>query len=140
MNVLLALVMLFASSSAFAGTVYKCGNSYSNMPCESGKQQKELTVNDAPQLGSKEVANAETERCISYIRATLFDPDSAKFASSFRAGGGLVEVAGQKIYAKKYLVLVNAKNRYGGYTGAKLLGCFVSESTGQVLDTEGYDR
>ena len=60
MNVMLALVMLFASSGAFAGTVYKCGNSYSNTPCESGKQ-KELTVNDAPQLGSKEVANAETD-------------------------------------------------------------------------------
>lgn len=132
-NVCLAVCLAAFASEASSATVYKCGNSYSNMPCENAKQ---LNVEDAKPVDSNAAHSAEIDRCIAYLKVGLFDPDSAKVAYAFPAGGGLVDVAGQKIYAKKYLVGINAKNRYGGYVGTKVMSCFVSEATGKVLQAD----
>jgi hypothetical protein len=126
--VLLSAVLAFTEAST--ATVYKCGNTYSNVPCDNAKK---LSVDDAQPLGSTKSVNNETQMCIAYVKATLFDPDSAKIENAFQASGELISVAGQKIYAKKYLITVNAKNRYGGYVGSKVLHCHVSEATGRVL-------
>jgi hypothetical protein len=128
---ILSAVVLFALAyDAYAATVYKCGNNYSNVPCDNAKT---LDVGDAKPINSAN--NAETDECIMHLKVSLFDPDSAKVQYAFRAGGGLIDVAGQKIYAKKYLIGINAKNRYGGYVGTKLFSCYVSEATGHVLQT-----
>jgi len=66
----------------------------------------------------------------------LKDPASAKIEGVGKPEGTTVKVGLQPIAAKKYPVLLNAKNSYGAYAGAKLYYCYLSIDDQRVLQVE----
>lgn len=126
---------LVASIDATAQSIYRCGSTYSNRPCADAK------VVDAPaSAASASGGNAGDDMqdhvCVRDIKSALawFDPDSVKVTAVTGPGWESVKIGNQSIAAKRYVLTVNAKNSYGGYTGGREFVCNVSPATGKILE------
>lgn len=63
----------------------------------------------------------------------FFDPSSVKILGTTKAGFDVIFYTNVPTTAKKFLLMVNAKNRYGAYVGAKPYTCYTSEDEMRVL-------
>ena len=119
-------------SGGHAQSIYRCGNTYSTAPCDNGKQ-----IEAARQAVTRpDDDSVEDHVCAKSLKAFVAfkDPDSVKIESVTRTPRWeLIEVGAQKVAVKVFYLWVNAKNSYGGYTGAKMYSCYVSEGSGKVL-------
>lgn len=87
------------------------------------KAQKLTEVLPEPTPAAPLVAKSK-QACIAAVRVQLKDPESARIVDIQRVGLRNVELVGGD-YTQRviYAVSVNAKNSYGGYTGAKPWKC-----------------
>jgi len=116
-----------------AQQVYRCGNTFSQVPCAAGAASARVSPAAGP-------ADADTlaqgkELCASAgLRLLgLPDPESARIESLVKADAEVIQYAGQPIVARKYRMVVNAKNAYGAYEGARAYACYLSEDEHRVL-------
>ncbi len=138
---MLAVVSMFVlgaigAPNISAQSVYKCGSSYSQSPC--GTSSEKLQIQGVQrQAGSGEQSRG-SRLCSEAVpaRILLKDPASAKIEGVGKPEGTTVKVGLQPIAAKKYPVLLNAKNSYGAYAGAKLYYCYLSIDDQRVLQVE----
>jgi hypothetical protein len=61
------------------------------------------------------------------------DPDSVRIEDVTPAGLDTMEYAGKRILAYKIFITVNAKNSFGGYEGAKIHVCYLSQNDKTAL-------
>jgi len=131
------LCSLAALSSA--QTMYRCGNTFSQQPC--GQDAKEVAIQGVPQPrrlppmpvdepASPEVVAAARSMCETAITGQLKDPDSARFEAPIRLG---LRRTPDGIILRDYMIYVNAKNSYGGYTGSKRWTCSLNAKETAVL-------
>lgn len=119
------------SSTYTHAAIYRCGNTYSNVPCESAKEVA------APAMAAKErvpgdvVCQRDIRRYIAFK-----DPDSVKVERIVGPVAGEFVVAGKTIITNRYDMRVNAKNSMGAYVGTKHYACHLSRANGEVLGFE----
>ncbi|MBN8751144.1 MAG: hypothetical protein J0I65_27125 [Variovorax sp.] len=158
MRYLLLLSITLALSPAAAQKMYRCGNTFSQTPCDSTGQATDLPkganqsrdsfearLEDLKREQAKgeknihklseklppvpapsaEAVAANEDLCRKSILLQLKDPDSAKFERGFR--GNAQNYYGPKsevVSGIAYYQSVNAKNSFGGYTGAQTWVCY----------------
>lgn len=127
-----ALTAAFIQSDVIAQQVYKCGTIYSQIPCDKTAEMVKITRDSRTptqtDFNGKELCKIAVPRL-----ASLKDPDSAKVEFVSASESEVIRYAGEPIVARKYSVLMNAKNSYGAYTGAKAYSCYLSEDRTRIL-------
>jgi len=117
---------------SMAQQVYRCGNTFSQTPCAGGAASaplsREAAADPAPVVQGKELCASAGLRLLG-----LPDPDSTRIESLVRADAQVIQYAGQPIVARKYRMVINAKNTYGAYEGARAYACYLSEDERRVL-------
>jgi hypothetical protein len=80
-------------------------------------------------------STALAQRCLVLLKAgtSYKDPDSVRIEDVTPAGLDTMEYAGKRILAYKIFITVNAKNSFGGYEGAKIHVCYLSQNDKTVL-------
>lgn len=72
--------------------------------------------------------------CLSSIKRTLKDPTSARVEAFSRwEPKSFTDAQGNAVPANHYTLMVNAKNSFGGYVGAKLYDCMLTTDDKRVL-------
>lgn len=137
--------LLCGAAFASAQTMYRCGNTFSQQPC--GQDAKEVAIQGVPQPrkvppmpvdepASPETLAAARTMCEAAITGQLKDPASAKFDAPIRMG---LRRTPDGVILRDYTVYVNAKNSFGGYTGAKRWTCSLNAAETSVLWSGGRD-
>jgi hypothetical protein len=77
--------------------------------------------------------------CLSSIKRTLKDPASARVESFSRwEPKSFTDAQGSAVPANHYTLMVNAKNSFGGYAGAKLYDCMLTVDDKRVLRISSF--
>lgn len=121
-----AAYLLLVPSLAF-GQVYKCGSTYQAQPCEGGKK---LEI----QAQAKPDQNAGRLTCEAAQKVLLKDPDSAKAEGEW-AFAKTSTYHGEQ--AAMWIRYINAKNSYGGYSGAKPMVCYTTPDGSKFVGFSG---
>lgn len=120
------------ADSAMAQQMYRCGNAYSQSPCDKAAEPAKITRDSRstpqPGLTGKELCKAVIPRAV-----PLKDPYSARVETIGEPFPEVIKVAGEPIMAQRYDVAMNAKNSFGAYTGSKLYLCYLSEDKTRLL-------
>jgi hypothetical protein len=126
------LLVVLMSDSAPAQQMYKCGSTYSQVPCDAAAQPtriyKDTQPNPPAGLRGRELCRYLTPRA-----ANLKDPFSAVVEQVAGPVGAVVRIGSDVIEAKRFDVMLNAKNSYGAYVGARPYGCFLSVDERRLL-------
>jgi hypothetical protein len=133
------LALAISLSAVFGATgthaaIYRCGNTYSNVPCDNAKTVQEPAATNSNDASDNRAANDHV--CVKSLHTFVqfTDPESVRVVSISPTGTAAeFEVAGTKVIALRYSMSINAKNEYGGYVGARAFSCYVSRASGQVL-------
>jgi hypothetical protein len=155
-----ALAMLVCATTSYAQKVYRCGSAYTATPCGSDARQINIPVASPVGPGASidfaaherklrqrvpDVQTSESQitanklACVAGVRSALKDPDSAKFEPVTRTGSQISYENGLYVPRVHYAVNVNAKNSYGGYTGAKPWFCLFDALDAQLVKAKSYD-
>jgi len=62
------------------------------------------------------------------------DPDSVKVVHISEPKAEVIDYAGTRLVGFRFDVMINSKNEYGAYGGARTYQCFTSEDRRRVLD------
>lgn len=130
------LVAVCAISTA-AAAQFKCETkgkfTFQDTPCDNTEKSSKLIdwtrAAPGPTAATPGVATCQA----ALATQGFFDPGSVQILSTTKAGSDVITYANVPIVAKKFLLMVNAKNRYGGYVGAKPYTCYTSEDEQRVL-------
>ena len=130
---LATILLIFTSSSSntSAQTMYRCGNMFSQIPCDKVGAIPIITgtpTQSTPVLKGRLLCKAAVPQ-----RLALKDPYSAVVDVGESSRPAVIEYAGQPMMSREYLVTVNAKNSYGAYVGVKPYSCYLSENETNVL-------
>lgn len=135
---LLAAVLLLFAIGAHA-TVYKCKDAngktiFSDIPC-GGVEQETISTGRSNAPASPDESQI-VQACFSHLKrsAGFFDPDSAKIESHLFSWVTVKDIGARRIV----FLMINAKNRYGGYVGAQPKSC-VLMGDGQTINTGAYE-
>lgn len=132
---------LAAALPAGAQQMYRCGSAFSDHPCGAGQQVigapapaavPSRPVVTAPEIpASPEVQAAAKAGCLDRLKKDVQfrDPDSVRVSRVVRMG---LLPLGNEIQ-RVYVMRVNAKNAYGGYTGDKDYFCVTDRSDERVI-------
>jgi len=121
-----------------AQTLYKCGNTYSQTPCAATAEEVTVPKGRTATTASTEVPGQGLEMCCAAVPqgSGLKDPYSAVIESISGPQHDTLRIGDQLIVAKRYDVMMNAKNSYGAYAGARLYRCFVSVDEKRLLEVQ----
>lgn len=74
--------------------------------------------------------------CVQQVRkhVAFRDPDSIKVVHVSGGKAEIIDYAGTRLMAFRFDVMINSKNEYGAYAGARTYQCFTSEDRRRVLD------
>ena len=124
-----AVVLACVAPHAYAQKLYRCGNTFSQVPC--GQDAQEVRAAGVPQpvpttaleeLPPERHAEVQAmcERGIR-MRPAWKDPDSVKITAIRRAKRTeVVTLGGKRREIAPWYAAVNAKNSFGGYVGNRL--------------------
>ena len=131
------IITMMISTSALGQTVYKCSNpdgklTFSQQPCTPTGGET-ISINK-PAAGYVSDAYIRHENelgaiCLSHVRGFLKDPDSAKIEGT--PVTGISTKTGE--VRKSVRISVNARNSYGGYSGAETVECVLGMDEKTVL-------
>lgn len=77
--------------------------------------------------------------CLDAIRPSLKDPSSARVESVSTWEPKLfTDASGNQVQVSHHTLMVNAKNSYGAYAGAKLYDCKLSPDGKRVVDIRSF--
>ena len=135
-HVLWVFLLLLGSSSSQAQPMYRCGSTFSQVPCDKSassvpvpSQSKQAATHNQPRVQGRDL-------CIVAVPARLLlkDPYSAVISvMSDKPRFTTIEYANTPMVAKEYILSVNAKNSYGAYVGAKPYFCYLNEPESNVI-------
>jgi hypothetical protein len=115
-----------------AQSLYRCGNTYSQVPCAAAASAVRIAPaaapDPAPGLQGKELCSALVPRLV-----RLDDPGSVRIESVVKGDAEVIQYAGQAIATRKYILSVNLANAHGAYVGARPYACFLSEDERRIL-------
>jgi hypothetical protein len=107
--------------------------SFQDTPCETtAKSSKLIDWSGAAPTPTSATPGAATCQAALSTQG-FFDPGSVQILSTTKAGMEVITYADVPTTAKKFILMVNAKNRYGGYVGAKAYTCYTSEDEKRIL-------
>jgi hypothetical protein len=120
-----------------ANAQFKCEikgkTSFQDTPCDTAAKSSKL-IDWSGAAPSPAVATPGIANCQAALSTQgFFDPGSVQILSTTKAGMEVITYADVPTTAKKFMLMVNAKNRYGGYVGAKAYTCYTSEDENRVL-------
>ena len=74
--------------------------------------------------------------CVQQVRkfVAFRDPESIKIVHLSEGKAEIIDYAGTRLMAFRFDVMINSKNEYGAYAGARTYQCFTSEDRRRVLD------
>lgn len=131
----LPLAVLMIANANAAG-LYKCTDAtgqvtYSQTQCVGATEQAVRVSASKPSSGPSNAALAQ--QCLR--DGNFKDPDSVQLIEVGKMGAEVVTHAASNtpIIAKRLSIKVNAKNGYGGYTGAEWYYCYISLSDNSVF-------
>jgi hypothetical protein len=130
---LTATVAVLLAGTSDAQTLYRCGNTFSQVPCAAdaaSMQTRADKVADAPTAAH----GADLCSTAAPTILALSDPYSMQIESVKRAPAESILYGNRPTTAHTYLMLINAKNQYGAYTGTRAYACHLSEDEQRVLD------
>jgi len=129
MNYYLFPLFLLFSISAHAATLYRCGNTFSQVPCGDNAKPVQISGGEAgraalPPEMAKHVCVSDLKKWVPFP-----DPDSIKVESMSRGAPEIIEYAGTKLMARRYDLRISAPNAPGGQN----YRCFASEDNQRIL-------
>lgn len=128
------------SGAAGAQTMYRCGNTFSQQPC--GADAKEVNIAPAvarlPKdvLPAPEVVERNKKLCEQVVRMRMKDPEGARITELKRVGVRRFDLPNTPT-GVTYLLTVNGKNSYGGFTGEEPKICIFSLDETKFLQMLG---
>ena len=125
------IAILCQSGVSRAQKLYRCGNTFSQVPCEKGSTLP--IISQTPVPSTPVLKGTSLCKLVVPQRLSLKDPYSAVVEVNDSPRAAVIQYAGQPMFSREYLVTVNAKNSYGAYVGAKLYYCYLSENETNVL-------
>jgi hypothetical protein len=80
--------------------------------------------------------DASEHVCVQQVRkfVDFREPDSIKVVHVSEGKPEIIDYAGTRLLAFRFDVMINSKNPYGAYGGARTYQCFTSEDRRRVLD------
>lgn len=133
-SILIALLAINMPAIAQFKCETKGKTSFQDTPCETTAQSSKLKdwsgAAPGPAAATPGIATCQAALLSSQ---GFFDPGSVQIHSTTKAGTEVITYAGAPIIARKFTMMVNAKNRYGGYVGIKAYSCFTSEDEMRLL-------
>lgn len=128
-----AAMLLAAATAAHAQKMYRCGSSFSQVPCGSADQKEVSTLRHGTQASPlADAAKAECQRQLTQ-QVTFNDVESVRFESITRGEADVFTINGIRVEGRPYRMMVNAKNEYGAYPGARPYRCIVTLDERRVL-------
>jgi hypothetical protein len=135
-----AAALLLAAAPAWA-QLYKCTSSngkvaYQEQPCQAISKEAVVRVYDASsaQAQTSNPIEAGKALCLASVPKQAFkDPESVRVESISGGREEAIEYEGTHLPARIYYLSINAKNSYGGYTGAQVHVCSTNEMGTRVL-------
>jgi len=115
--------------------LYRCGNTYSQIPCAPDAASARISAGAAPQpvpgAVGKDVCAID-----GVAQMNFPDPESTRIRSVTKVGAEVIQYAGKPIAARKYKLTINTKNELGAYTGERTYLCYLSEDERRVLKVD----
>ncbi len=129
MKILLLPLLLLSSLSVQAGALYRCGNTFSQIPCGDNAQTVRMQGGDGgksaiPPGLAKHVCVSDLGKWVPFP-----DPDNLKIESMSRGTPEIIEYAGTKLMARRYELRVDIRNAGPG----RSYSCFASEDNQRIL-------
>jgi hypothetical protein len=80
--------------------------------------------------------DASEHVCVQQVRkfVAFRDPDSIKVVHISEGKAEVIDYANTRLVAFRFDVMINSKNQYGAYGGARTYQCYTSEDRRRVLD------
>lgn len=121
--------VIMCSQFTMAGTAYRCGNTFSQIPC--GENAKEQMFNTGSAASSSDFITV----CLSAAKELIQfkDPESLRVESSSKPMAKVIDYADARLMAYEVIININGKNSYGGYSGAEPYVCYLSQDKKRVL-------
>lgn len=136
LRLLLSCTALLAMpTGAPAQTLYRCGNTYSQVPCAADAASARMSSHTPAVPPGREVCTTE-----GLARLGLPDPEGVKIVSVQRAGTEVIQYAGKSLVARRYDMALNPRNAHGAYTGVQHFACYLSEDEQRVLRVDAAVR
>jgi hypothetical protein len=134
-NITGIFILALALSPTIAGAqkLYRCGTTYSEVPCAPDAK----TLNVTPAASTPAGEQRGSDLCFTKVKARLNDPESARFTGAAPGKTEVIDFAGSRVVARRYEIRVNWKTSGGGFTGDTPFTCFVSEDDRRVLRIDG---
>jgi hypothetical protein len=129
---LFILCIATVSGLATAQQLYKCGNTYSQIPCAADAAPKKVFSSSAP---AKAAGSTGYELCAAHAVKTVLspEPETARTAAVGQRKAEVIQYAGQSIVSQRFDLTVDAKTQYGVYSGPIAYACWLSEDQARVL-------
>jgi hypothetical protein len=121
-----------------AQTLYRCGNTYSQVPCAPDAASARVSAaapDTVPGTSGKELCATEG---VNQLRFP--DPDSTRIVAITKAGSEAIPYAGKHVAARKYQLVINTRNAVGAYAGEQAYFCYLSEDERRVLKVDALRR
>lgn len=138
MRYIVAISILAASFGAQAQAV-RCTAAdgtvtYQATPCDGAQVAATVVKAPPPPTPPKPADPKDAAQCRAHLQRTLKDAESARFDPDVKDIGVLKWFgASGEMPGRAIAFNVNAKNSYGGYTGWKLMVCYLSLDRATVL-------
>lgn len=135
-RVAIGLACVVVAGAAQAGGLYKCKDAngqtvYSQTQCPGVDNQAVVLSSTRPATGPN--TDEIVQRCVAH--GGFKDPGSVKILSVGAMGAEMVtdNATGTPYVAAKLPILLNGKNSYGAYAGARVYNCYLSRSDMSVV-------
>lgn len=126
------LLAALAAGGVQAQALYRCGNTYSQVPCApDAVPQKGRS--DAP--AEKSGGAQGYELCASHAKTAVESPEpqSARVQQIGLRKAEVIQYADKPVAAHRYDLSVDAKTAYGVFSGPQPYSCWLSEDQRRVL-------
>jgi hypothetical protein len=121
------------SPSIEAQTLYRCANTFSQVPCAAGAASIQTHADKVPDAPAG-AHGADLCSAAAPSMLALDDPYSMQIESVKRAPAESIIYGNRPTTAHTYAMVINAKNSYGAFDGARPYACHLSEDEQRVLD------
>jgi hypothetical protein len=126
------LVAVAASAGPASAQMYKCGSTFSQTPCAPDAVAKPAPSSAAPDAAA---GLAGYELCAAAARrmANSPEPETARVQPVGERRSEVIQYAGKPIATHRYDLTIDAKTRYGVFSGPTAHACWLSEDQRRVL-------
>ncbi len=125
-------LLLALPSALQAQGLYRCGNTYSQTPCAPDATARPIFSGAAPEK-AQGLTGYDLCAAAAPAAAGTPEPESARVRQLSPRKAEVIQYAGQGVAAHRYDLGVDAKTRYGVYSGETPFSCWVSEDQARIL-------